>query len=195
LEVDPDTAGNNLFSMVWGDTTRSMPRLQIYEWSVGRPVKEVVSIEIVAEGCGVYCEGFTKHYLYDLRDGGYLKYGSLFTSGGLVAVGDTLSHLWRSLVEEHLQAMRDSLNAPHTQDMHDYFQEAVDLYAQCLGERGQQAPYVNDLELTASGVLFYISRCSAHWNRNADELDPVRFELPHSWLDQWFRPELKSLFQ
>lgn len=196
LEADPDTAGNDLFSMVWGDTAWPMPRLSIYEWSVGRPLKEVVSIEVVAEGCGAYCEGFTKHYAYDLRNGRYLGYDSLFTPAGLVAVDDTLDKIWRAILQQYIVEQRDSFERGGLSEEDSLrIPEVIELYSSCLGERPPAKPYVSDISPSAHVIRFYIDRCAPHVIRALDELDDVEIHLPYSWLQQWFRPELRALFK
>lgn len=195
LEVDPDTAEGHWFDQVWGDTSGWMPRLNSIDWNVTQPQPQLLSVEFSAEGCGAYCEGFTMHYVYDLRSGQRLTVDTLFDAVALSAINDTLSRAWHRLVSTHLASIRDSLAAPPRDSlMRDYFKEAEELYAECLEEHTDAFPYITDLAVEWSALSFYISRCSAHWNQNADELDPVHFELPFTWLMPRMRPEYRALF-
>lgn len=197
LEADPDTAGNDLFSLVWGDTaTARPPSLYDLTWEVHQPLAEVVDFELTGEGCGAYCEGFTRHYLYDLRDGSYLAFDSLFTPAGLVAVNDTLDKLWRAVVSQQILTIEDTLStrALSVEDQ-EWFRESVELYRNCRDERPRHAPYVEDIVPLPQIMRFHIARCSAHVNRNVDDLYTVEVQLPFSWLATHFRPELRSLFR
>jgi hypothetical protein len=196
LEVDPDTAEGHWFDHVWGDTSGSMPRLNSIDWNVTRPLSKVLCVEFSAEACGAYCEGFTLHRLFDLRTGTRLSMDTLFDATGQALIIDTLSHAWRTLVSAHLAAIRDSLAAaPSDSLMIDFFKEAEVLYSQCLEERSDAAPYVTDLVVEDRSLAFYSARCSAHWNQNADELDPVHFELSFEWLLPKMRPAFRALFR
>lgn len=195
LEVDPDTAEGQWFDMVWGDTSGGMPRLNSIDWSVTLPRPRILSVEFSAEGCGAYCEGFTVHRVYDLRSGQRLAVDTLFDAVALSEINDTLARAWHELVSDHLASIRDSLAAPPRDSlMRDFYKEAEELYAQCLEEHEEALPYITDLVVEGSALSFYISRCSAHWNQNADELDPVHFELSLTWLLPRMRPEYRALF-
>lgn len=197
LEADPDTAGDRLFDKVWGDTvTGWMPRLSYLEWEVHHPLPEVVDIELSAEGCAAYCEGFTRHYIYDLRDGRYLDYDSLFTPSGLVAVNDTLDKLWRSTLRTYVDSLEIGLSGPDlTPGDKEVAQLVAVLYLDCLEERVDLAPYVEDVQPLTTGMRFFIARCAAHVNQNLDELDPVSFQLQYGWLLTRIRPQFADLLK
>jgi hypothetical protein len=196
LGVDPDTAAaSELFSLAWGDTEGGMPRLYIYGWTLERPFKEVIDIKIDAEGCGAYCEGFTKHYVYDLRNGNYIGYDSLFMPAGLAEVNDSLNKIWKQIVQDHVTVLNDSLVRTSSPEERERFRQTIDLYTACVDERLGAAPYVADIMPLSSGMRFFIARCGPHVIRELDELDVVEIDLPYVWLDQWFKPELGSLFR
>ncbi len=196
LEADPDTAGNNLFGLVWGDTaTARLPSLYDPTWEVHHPLPEVVDIELTAEWCGAYCEGFTRHYVYDLRNGHYLGFDSLFTPAGLSVVNDTLDKLWRSTLNAYVDSLETASSGPDLlPEDKEFAQSVATLYLDCLEERIDRAPYVDDIQPRLTAMRFFISRCAGHVNQNLDELDPLSFELSYSWLRQYMRPELRSLF-
>lgn len=197
LEADPDTAGNDLFSLVWGDAaTARTPSLYDLTWEVHQPLPEVVDFELTGEGCGAYCEGFTRHYLYDLRDGSYLAFDSLFTPAGLVAVNDTLDKLWRSTLRAYVDSLEIGLSGPDlTPADKEVAQLVAVLYLDCLEERVDLAPYVEDVQPLTTGMRFFIARCAAHVNQNLDELDPVSFQLQYGWLLTRIRPQFADLLK
>ena len=196
LEVDPDTAKGSIFQMAWGDPSHEMPqRLNSITWSASQPLPEVLSVTFSGEGCGAYCEGFTIHYNYDLRDGHRLEFDSLFTQKGRTAVDDTLRKFWQAKVEAQIQMVQDSLQVTGlSADNKEWWQEASDLYRQCLLERADERPYVSDMEPLDRELRVDIARCSAHANRNVDDLDEVSIDLPHAWLGPYLRPDVAPLF-
>jgi len=195
LDVDPDTAKGPLFANVWGDTVGwTMPRLSYLEWTVQRPWPEVVEIELSAEGCGAYCEGFTMHYQYDLRTGRRLDLDSLFTGEGVAALNDTLYTRWRDLLNDHIAQVLDSLaDSEMDPEYVAFLRSELELYRRCLDDRDHDA-YVEDLMLEPGGVRFFIARCAAHVELELDELNPVSFVLPYAWCGRWMRPDLRALF-
>ena len=196
LEVDPDTAKGSIFQQVWGDPASTAPqRLSLLSWTSEQPLPEVLSVSFSAEGCGAYCEGFTTHYIYDLRDGHRLLYDSLFTETGRVAVDDTLRRNWQAAVEAHIQLIQGSLklDSLSIEDI-EWLHEAMDLYRQCLLERTDYRPYVVDIEPMGKALRVYIARCNAHADRALDELDEVKVDLLYEWLRPYLRPEFVALF-
>ncbi len=196
LEADPDTAGDRLFDKVWGEpVTGWMPRLSYLEWQVHHPLPEVVDVELSAEGCAAYCEGFTRHYVYDLRDGHYLAFDSLFTQPGLVAVNDTLDKLWRTTLKDHVDSLETGSSGPDlAPEDKELAQRVAALYRDCLEERLGRPPYA-EIQPLPMTMRFFIARCAAHVEQELDELDPVSFELPYGWLAPYLRPALRSIFR
>ncbi len=195
LEVDPDTAQGRYFDRVWGDTVGwTTPRLSYLEWTVRRPMPEVVEVELSAEGCGAYCEGFTTHDQYDLRSGRRLDYDSLFTPAGVSALNDTLLVLWKELLNAHIAQVVDSLaDSEIDPEYVEFLKAELEMYRECLDGRADD-PYVEDLQVGPDGIRFFISRCAPHAWLNLDELDPVSFVLPFAWCGRWMRDDLRSLF-
>ncbi len=197
LEVDPDTAKGSIFQQVWGDRASAAPqRLSSLSWTSEQPLPEVLSVSFTAEGCGAYCEGFTIHYNYDLRDGHRLQFDSLFTATGRIAVDDSLRSNWQGAVEAHISLLlHDSLpGADGSNEYREWREDALSMYRQCLLERADYRPYVSDVEPLGQALRVHIARCSAHANRNLDELDAVEVDLPYKWLRRYLRPGLAALF-
>lgn len=197
LEVDPDTAKGSIFQLAWGDPAHEMPqRLNSLTWSSNEPLPEVLSVMFAGEGCGAYCEGFTVHHNYDLRDGQRLRFDSLFTKNGALAVDDTLSRIWRTKVEAEMRSLRDSLDGKGlSAESKESWDAVLDMYRQCLPERMDQRPYVADFEPLDRILRVYIARCSAHVDRDADVLGEVSVDLPYKWLAPYLRPEVAPLFR
>lgn len=196
LEVDPDTAGDALFDLVWGDSVSGgMPRLNDITWVVRHPLPEVVEIELTAEGCGAYCEAFTVRNIYDLRNGRYLPYDTLFSPEGLKALDDTLYQAWVDRLNGYILARIDDLADKEIDpEFVDQVRGSMELYRQCMDERAVGDPYVEDLSIVAEGMSFSIARCAPHVVLELDELAPVSFTLSLAWCRPFMRPELRLLF-
>ncbi|MBK9421438.1 MAG: hypothetical protein IPN44_10370 [Flavobacteriales bacterium] len=196
LDVDPDTAKGSIFQMVWGDPEGQVPqRLNSLTWSYNEPLPEVLSVLFSGEGCGAYCEEFTIHYNYDLRDGHRLSFDSLFTKNGAIAVDDTLRRSWRRDVEARIELVQDSSEVTGlSADNRERWQEESDMYRECLLERKEQRPYVQDFEPLTKELRVHIARCSAHYNRALDDLNEVSTDVPYEWLAPFFRPGYAALF-
>ena len=194
LEVDPDTAGNDIFTKVWGDTmSASMPRLNSLSWTCSQVLPGLFTFEFSAEGCGAYCEGFTKHYVYDLRNGERLEYDSLFTAAGLAALNDTVDRRWRKAVNEEIEFLEGLLDVPSGKAIEPILTSyTIDLYRTCLAERPSDHPYVEDMEPRPNGLRVFIARCSAHANMHLDDLNAVELVLPYALLDPMLR--VRSFF-
>lgn len=196
LEADPDTAGDDLFAMVWGEPVSGwMPRLNDISWEVRRPFTELVEIELSAEGCGAYCEGFTTRRLFDLRDGSALPYDSLFTAEGLRTVQDTLYRAWVAHLDGYILSTLDDLADKEIEpDYVDQVRGSLEIYRQCLDERPVGEPYVEHVGVVAEGLSFSIARCAPHVVRELDVLDPVTFTLSLAYCSPLIRAERRALF-
>ncbi|MBL7980714.1 MAG: hypothetical protein JNL52_02780 [Flavobacteriales bacterium] len=206
LDIDLDTvAQGHLFDGVWGDPLGEwMPRLNSITWDVRTPMPEVVEVEFSAEGCGAYCEGFTSYLQYDLRDGAYIGYDSLFTPSGRVILADTLRAMWVKQVSAFLaqlniehaalksQVRSDTLAVAEELQM---FQAQVELYQRCLEERAGYGPYVMDLSIEPANLRFHMDRCANHVEQALDELDPLSIILPMEMVVPLMRPERQALFR
>lgn len=197
LEVDPDSAGNALFGNVWGDSAGTwLPRLNYLSWSTAHPCPEVLDVLIEGEACGAYCEGFSSHYVYDLREGRVLTFDSLFTAAGAMAVNDSLYRRWVRMLGDHIAATLDgmSVEGVGTDDL-ERSRAMLEMYRYCMEQRPEGEPYVTDIVPFAGGIGFFIARCASHVDQALDELDPLRFDLSTAWLAQHLRPDIRGLFR
>jgi hypothetical protein len=197
LGVDPDTATGSIFQGVWGDTVQAIPQsLYSFSWACGQPLPEVLSIHLTGEWCAAYCEDFAVHYAYDLRNGQRLRFDSLFTPEGRKAVDDTLRTQWQAAVAGQLRQIQDSLRVPGlSAEVRVAWQEASEMYRQCVSERSGMRPYVADFEARGDGLRVWSARCSAHVNRHIDELGQVAIDLSYDRLRPSFIPEVCSLLK
>ena len=172
-----------------------MARISEFSWNCSRTTPGVLTIELSGEYCAAYCEGFLKHYLYDLHTGMSLTPEAVFTSSGLVAVNDSLSRSWQRSISDRIQILEDSLRirdltAPTVEALND----AIQMYRICFESRPKEAPYIEDMLLLADGLRFVIARCSAHVDRELDELGAISIDLPKHRLDSYVQPTARAAF-
>jgi hypothetical protein len=192
LEVDPDTVSEGIFSKVWGDA-QGMPSVKALSWACTQPLPAVISIDLIGEFCGAYCEDFIIHYCYDLRTGERLRYDSLFTATGLVEVTDSLARRWRSIVQAQISRLSHELVALDSASSEaETLRSTIALYTACLEER--VTPYLGDMIIRPDAMIFIISQCSYHAVRALDELGAVELELGYAWLAPHFSRALVPLF-
>jgi hypothetical protein len=192
LEVDPDTVSEGIFSKVWGDA-QGMPSVNALTWACTQPLPAVISIDLIGEFCGAYCEDFIIHYSYDLRTGERLRYDSLFTATGLVEVTDSLARRWRSIVQAQISKLSHELVALDSASSEaETLRSTIALYTACLEER--VTPYLGDLIIRPDVMIFIMSQCSYHAVRALDELGAVELELRYAWLAAHFRRPVAPLF-
>lgn len=188
--VDADTTGAHFFDDLWGDVTGRMIQMYPPEWHWSRPAKSLLVVEITAEWCGAYCEGSTEHYHYDLRDGNRARFDSLFTAEGLRAAKRRVRERWRTIVGDHLAALRDPAGRSPAELAGDWSMGAIDLYERCLGERTTADPYVSDMLIGPAGITVWVARCSAHIELASDELMEVAVPLSRAEVRPLMRPSM-----
>lgn len=172
LYVDPGTTTGSIFQEVWGDPANGIPpSLHYFSWSWDRPLPQVLSIGLSGEACRAYCEPFSIHYVYDLRTGERLRYDVLFTGEGCLAVDGILMARWRAAVGGQIRQLEDSLRQTDiSNEDRDRWQEALEMYRECLLERTDQPPPVDDVEVRSDHLRVWKSRCSNHALRSLDDL-------------------------
>jgi hypothetical protein len=69
LSVDPGEVSKSIFEEVWPHDSILMPALNDISWIVHTNTPKLLSIAITGEGCGAYCEYFTRYYSFDLKTG------------------------------------------------------------------------------------------------------------------------------
>lgn len=196
LEVDIDTLQGPLFQQVWGDAEGRLPRLNTLTWTSAQHLPNVLSFEFTGEACGAYCEGFSIHYNYDLRTGARLRYGSLFTQKGWMAVNELVGKRWSFAVESEIARLEDSLRkTDRFAEERDAITTSLALYKTCLAERSGLMPYVEDFDVLGNELQLQVARCSAHADRDADALESVTVELPYADIARYMVPEVLALIR
>ena len=181
LDIDKRTMKKSIFENVWGTKERPYSSLNDLSYSVLYNSKKFLSISITAEGCGAYCEYFTRYYSFDSKTGKKIIPGSLLTKKGLEALLDSMNKRKETLLKQKLAEITDSLNNIVEKDSSSSSKEDLteikELYTDCLERSKFYTTEDLNFYFTKTGLFIFTDRCSAHFNRAIDELDDFNFRF------------------
>ena len=194
LGVDPYTSKKNPLSELWGDQgTSGMPRINGFRWTCERYSPGALTIRLMGEGCGAYCEGFDMHYTYDLRTGATMDLDRLFSETGLAVAQDSLARRWQrrlALRIDQLKAQRAALDV--SADTKTYQDEAIEMFEECIGMNARRSAPVADFFPTPVGLRFITARCSHHVDQEMDDLAPLAIDLSREEVSSLLRPAARE---
>lgn len=176
----------SIFENVWGSKQRPTPRLYDLSFDILRNDGILLSVAISAEGCGAYCEYFTRYLNFDSRTGRRVYLTELLTEQGLRLLLDSLIVRQRREIEDFVQQTKESLRGRTLSDEdQDYYDDMFSMYEVCLERSDSIATdFADYLEfmLNDDTISVLLDDCSVHMNRNVDELGEFEFEFD---LIQW----------
>lgn len=185
LEISMPEVRESIFENVWGNKEDAIVPLSDISYQVLSNSNKVLSLSISADGCGAYCEYFTRYYSFDKITGALIKTADLFNSGGVQLLLKKNNEIRRFKIDSTLSVTADSLRtalaATDTSNA-EYFREMITLYQDCLSMEDDRTDYYHECYLTNDSFVIITGRCSAHVNRNADELG--EFIIPFA-LKEW----------
>lgn len=150
-------------------------------FEVWRNDGKILGIEINAEGCGAYCEGYSSYFNFDAASGERIEPSDIFTSSGLAALNKKLTQQRIARVSKEIVRLKqESRKAkPGTTPNGDanYFEDSIALYEECharfteenTGEN-RQVLY-SQMKFHKNTLVFISGRCSNHAMRALDNLD------------------------
>jgi hypothetical protein len=190
LRIDPKKVRKSLFEAVWPQQKNAMPELSEIDWIVHTNTPALFSIDIGAQGCGAYCEYFDTYYTFDLKTGERLTLKQLFTKEGLIIVRDSVnSHkkqVLQATIKTHQGLLRDTAIQLTTDNIQSV-KNTIELYQDCLAKGGIET--VEDCSFYLRGGLFIrLERCSAHYNRNLDDLGNIECSFDYIDMKQYLTP-------
>ncbi|MGE3801148.1 MAG: hypothetical protein AB7H80_09025 [Candidatus Kapaibacterium sp.] len=178
LQIEPGSSYKSIFENVWGEEGQAMPNLSDLSFDIFTNNSTLLSLSISAEGCGAYCEYFTWHYTYDSKTGKEIQVADLFNAEGVEKLCTFLDAQKRNTITEFLERTRDSVSHTLFSDSSDreYYDEMISMYEDCLEYSFPTTSDYLQFQVEGATLTFILGRCSAHYNRNADEL--WEYEIP-----------------
>jgi hypothetical protein len=187
---------HSIFEEVWQTTENSYSTLLDIEFEVKVNNKHFLSIAISAEGCGAYCEYFTRYFSFDLRTGNPITVKQLVNAQGQQMIKDSL-HIWVILaLDTYKDLPPDSVlqqQLKYDPAAKDRLLEMKTLYDNCYWRDATIVLEDIQFDLTTQAIVFTMGRCSNHANRAIDELDDMLFTFPLKTLRPYFTGYAKEL--
>lgn len=171
-------------------------------FSVVRNDGRILAIDLDAEGCGAYCEGYIRSYAFDVSSGRYLNPQDLFTTNGMRELSSRMMAERKSRYRREIANVRRELRAEPkrgakaTQETSN-LDERLELNQGCIKTLDEDAALKTDqqvfsridsLRLSVGAHTFDLTaeRCSNHASRAIDDVGEVTLKLAYPAL----RPHL-----
>jgi hypothetical protein len=178
LDVNFDTDSGqqykSIFEKVWGDTDRIMPSLSDISYEVINNDADVFCIGISAEGCGAYCEHWTRYFTFESKSGKGILLDELFSkdSMGLPLLLSSSKRMKNERINENATKLKASMNDKGTSaDDKEYDRMALDMYSECKKDGGDSEYEELNFSLSKKQVTLYINPCLPHMIRALDDVD------------------------
>ncbi len=156
----------------------------------------LLALSVTAEGCGAYCEGFTRSFVFDASSGRQVRATDLFTVAGGEALAALLARQRSTRIKAEVARLRAAANPAtqsgkdKTKDERESSLEAAGMFEACLPQytevvRGPVALSLDEIRVKGSTVSFVRGRCSIHAMQALDELGeyinpvPLKDLTPH----------------
>lgn len=194
LDIEPGKVKKSIFENVWG-ANETIPSLIDVTYKTVRNTSKLLCLELSGEGCGAYCENFTRYYTYDLTTGARLKLEQILTAAGQKLVLDSVKSGKANEIRRHIVAIKDSLTKPSMlsrQDDKEYYTEALDMYEACLTDTYEPELQHMRFYVTDNELHVILERCSAHVNRALDDLYEFDFVFDLKKMEAVFSKEFST---
>lgn len=177
LDVDRSKIRKSIFENAWSVEETPIGRLHDISYEVMHNSNRVFSISISAEGCGAYCEPFTKYYNFDLQTGKLFKLEDLLTPAGKKLLLEAMNKQKKEALLHKIGSAKETLRkkgSSLSEEDKEYYEEMIEVYNNCLERKFRSFEYVQ-FSLQQKTLVIFGERCSAHVNQNVDELGEFEF--------------------
>lgn len=197
LDVERSKIKKSIFENVWPTDENSMGRLSDISYELLNNSKRIFSISISAEGCGAYCEPFTRYYNFDLQTGKQFKLEELLTASGQKLLLAAMNKQKKELLQQKITSAKEQLRKKGSIDKDDkaYYEEMIEVYNTCLESQLYESLDYIQFSLQEKTLAVFTERCSAHVNRNVDELGDFEFGFSLANWKKHFTPYGLSLLK
>lgn len=171
------------------DEGQPMAPISDIRFVVDRADQRLLALSITAEGCGAYCEGFTRSYVFDASNGRQVRAADLFTAAGADAIAAQLARQRSARIKAEIAKLKAAADPASkagkakTDEERESSAEAAEMYAGCLPQyaeaaRGEAALELDELRIKGAAVALVRSRCSIHAMQALDSLGEFSNALP-----------------
>lgn len=174
LDINRKKIKKSIFENVWGTSKDGIIPMSDVSYKVLYNAGNILSLAIEAEGCGAYCEHFTRYYCFHTKTGKKIRITDLLTKRGIQLLSDSIVLRKQNILKKKLLEIEDSLSSAAViadNDSKEYFLQMKELYENCLAATDFINFEYTEFYIIKSKMYFILNRCSAHYNRAIDELD------------------------
>lgn len=179
LDIDSLKPYKSIFENVWGSEENSMPSESDISFEVINNDNHFFCIGISAQGCGAYCEDWTRYYAWDSRSGRKIELYELFSQDGLQRFSDTLRTMRNHRIKAAIVNLKNDIKKDLTADPDEAegLKMAREIYYDCIDTA--KTPAANfGYTIDHKQLNIYIGPCLPHMIRAYDEVDyTFRFDL------------------
>jgi hypothetical protein len=178
LDVERSQIKKSIFEHAWPNEDNSNPLLSDITYEVLQNSKRIFSISISAEGCGAYCEPFTRYYNFDLQTGKLFKLEDLLTPAGQKLLLASMNKQKKELLQQKIRSSKETLRKKGSaaeKDDQEYYEEMIEVYSNCFESQLYTSLEYIQFSLQKKTLVVFADRCSAHVNQNVDELGDFEF--------------------
>ncbi len=176
------------------------------DFNVLRNDNDIFSIAIDAEGCGAYCENYTRNYNFDTRTGRLLTVGDLVTASGARALWKKVNlekkRRYSNMIKQ-LQRERKARLKSGVIDPNDDSEDRIGLNEYCLTqvESALSSAKLSERDLHSyklsmaadKSLVLTAGRCSNHASRALDDVGDVDLKIPLEQQEPYLTPYGKAL--
>lgn len=199
LDVDRNKIKKSIFEKNgWANEENVYGRLSDISYEILQNSNRIFSISISAEGCGAYCEDFTRYYNFDLKTGKQFSLGDLLTTDGKKLLLESINKQKKELLQDKIRSAKGSLhkkNSASSEEDKAYYEEMIEIYSNCLESQLYTSLEYAQFSLQQKTLVVFTERCSAHVNRNVDELGDFEFGFSLANWKKHFSPYGLSLLK
>ena len=188
LDLDYMKARKNIFEVLKRNENEMMGKHLGIDYEIHILNDKFYSVMISGEACGAYCELHETRYNFDLTTGKKINLKELIKPNMVSTLIDTLTQIQKSMIKEARETADSILKHQKLDSLErEYYTEMLELYTDC-------PRFAFDLEsidyfgfyLTPKELVITSDRCSAHYNRNVDEIGEFKFRLDYRKWNQFF---------
>lgn len=163
----------------------------------------VFSLAFSGEGCGAYCEDFTRYYAFDASTGNHLVPSDLFTASASIALTKKMLGYKQMLYTRQIALLEAELKqisaAKAKAEDIEVLEGKIALNKGCLSDLAEQDARTNPFtrygyNFNRTGVEINSERCSNHALRAYDDVGNVVLTIPYSELRPYLSDYGKYLF-
>lgn len=186
LDLDYKKARKNIFEVLKRNESVMLGKHLGIDYEIHILNDKFYSVMISGEACGAYCEEYKTHYNFDLTTGKKIDLIKLIKPNMVSNLVDTLDQIKKSMIKEARETADSILKHQKLDSLdREYYTDMLELYTYCAKSDLESLDYC-EFYLTPMELVITSDRCSAHYNRNVDEIGRFEFRLDYIKWNRFF---------